>query len=151
MYSKTIQANRKRCIFEVDQLFNKDREVLITRKTDSLIEFKKGSFWTISTSARKVDLRGSITFEGNETTKVEIIYDRYLKICATVLTTLIAIIFGIIFIILGNLFRNNSGGFSTFLLIMGVIEIILGIIVPIETIYLTKEGRSYMLMRFSFI
>ncbi len=73
-------------------MFNQNKNIIITQKRESSIGFRKGSFWDLQFTPKKINLEGKIIFEGNGESTVKIIYDRTFSIFFH-LTIMISLIF----------------------------------------------------------
>ena len=142
MYSEIIQMPRKRCIYEVDQLFAKDEKISIIRKTDSLVEFKKGNLWSLETSPKNVFLEGTMTFEGNGKTTININYDRTKFIYTYIILIPLLALLGIFFIFTPVIFPfMKDTPWAMFLQVFGIIYSILICIAPLIDFHIRKSGE----------
>jgi len=136
MHSEIIQMPRKRCLYEVDKIFGEDKQILIVAKTDSTIEFKKGSFWDIATKPKDTDLRGTINFEGDGKTTVNINYERLYLVYYFAIIEIIFVTLGIFEILLPSILKQEN----LFIIILGIITLVLSVIAPIEQAYFSLKG-----------
>ena len=140
MQSEIVQMARQRCIYEVDKIFGEDKKISIIKKTDSTIEFKKGSFWNISLNPKETDLKGSIKFEGNGKTTINIDYERIYLVYFYIVFELIFISLGIFLIALPGLLGIENLSSTIF----GVALLILAPMAPIEATYFSiKGGKTF--------
>ncbi len=138
MSTKRVKFPKDKCIASIERFFNQDKDISIERKTNSLIEFKKGSIWSSGLSAKDAYLKGTITFEENNETIVKIDYDQSLFIAGWAIMIIIYA-FIIMYIVLLPDFMSMVS-LNPFLLIMVILLVILIFIFPSIGYYFQKKG-----------
>jgi len=164
MKTKTFDSPKKECMEGISKYLSDKEKVNIQRETESMIKFKRGSFWSLSTSSDTASIVVNVDFEEKDgKTDVKVKPDvNYIVLEIAVNIIITAIAFSIIIGICSWFFRDFSytlylngqisydayvrlfdmGRIIPLILFIGMIAVF--IVSPIESCYKKIKGTNLM-------